>query len=158
MPGPAETAVVTIEIFSACTWVGGMVCLAVVSNAARHVLEPRSQIAFFRTIGRRYGIVGTVSLLIAIGAGLWLVWPPGAWSGVVIAAVALAGVLVAASVAGMAQARAMTRLRRRAVESPGDERAAQAVRRGRVVATSLRGTMALCTAAIVVLAAEIVTS
>jgi hypothetical protein len=55
---------------------GGMVCLATVAKAARGVLDESSQVAFFRAVGRRYEMVGTASLLIAIAAGLALSWPP----------------------------------------------------------------------------------
>ena len=118
------------------------------------MLDGPSQVAFFRAIGRRYGIVGTAALLAAIGCGLALPWPPSTWSNIIEAAVALSGFLVLLTSAGMAQARAMTVLRRRAVTAPDDRVAAEAVRRGRVLAGTLRGTMALVTLAVLVLAAQ----
>ncbi|MGH9104504.1 MAG: hypothetical protein ACRDZX_01445, partial [Acidimicrobiales bacterium] len=102
MTGAASTAVVTVELISASIWVGSLVCLTVVTSAARKVLDAPSQVRFFRAVGRRYGPVGTGSLLVAIGAGLWLAWPPGTWTATTDAAIALAGFLVAASGAGMA--------------------------------------------------------
>ncbi len=62
--------VVTLEILSASVWIGSLVCLAGVSQAALKVLEGPAQVAFFRAVGRRYAIVGTASLLVAIGDGL----------------------------------------------------------------------------------------
>ena len=124
---------------------------------ARRVLDGPSQVTLFRAIGRRYGIVGTAALLVAIGCGLALAWPPSTSSNTIDAAVALAGVLVLLTVAGMAQARAMTVLRRRAVTAPDDRAAADAVRRGRVLAGALRTTMALVTLAVLVLAAQAIT-
>lgn len=149
-----STALVAVELLAACIWVGSLACLAVVTSAARKVLDGPSQVAFFRAIGRRYGIVGTAALLVAIGCGLALAWPPSAWSNIIAAAVALSGALVLLTAAGMAQARAMTVLRRRAVTAPDDRAAAEGVRRGRVLAASLRGTMAFVTLAILVLAAQ----
>jgi hypothetical protein len=111
-------------------------------------------VVLFRAIGRRYGIVGTAALLAAIGCGLALAWPPSTWSNTIDATVALSGALVLLTGAGMAQARAMTALRRRAVTAPDDRAAAEAVRRGRIVAGALRGTMALVTLAVLVLAAQ----
>lgn len=145
--------VVAVEILSASVWIGSLVCLAVVSQAARKVLQVPAQIAFFGAVGRRYAIVGTGSLTVAIGAGLAMVWPPATWSATVDAAVALAGLLAIATTAGMAQARAMGTLRRRAMGSPADPLARAAVRRGRRVATALRLVMVADTLAIVVLAA-----
>jgi uncharacterized membrane protein len=149
-----STPLVAVELLAACIWVGSLVCLAVVTSAARKVLDGPSQVAFFRAIGRRYGIVGTAALLVAIGCGLTLAWPPSTWSNIIDASVALSGALVLLTAAGMAQARAMTVLRRRAVTAPDDRAAAEAVRRGRVLAGALRGTMALVTLAVLVLAAQ----
>src|SRR6185312_11496204 len=109
-----STPLVAVELAAACIWVGSLVCLAVVTHAARQVLDGPSQVVLFRAIGRRYGIVGTVALLVAIGCGLALAWPPSTWSNIIDAAVALAGALVLLTGAGMAQARAMTGLRRQA--------------------------------------------
>ncbi len=145
--------VVAVEILSASVWIGSLVCLAVVSQVARKVLEGPTQVAFFRAVGRRYAIVGTGSLLVAIGDGLAMAWPPATWTATIDAAVALAGLLVLATAAGMAQARIMGALRRRAMGSPADPVARAAVSRGRRVATALRLLMAADTLAIVVLAA-----
>jgi hypothetical protein len=84
-----NTPLVTVELLAACIWVGSLVCLALVTSTARRVLDAPSQVAFFRAIGRRYGIVGTGALLVAIGAGLALSWPPSTWSSTIDAAVAL---------------------------------------------------------------------
>ena len=149
-----STPLVAVELIAACIWVGSLVCLALVANVARKVLDGPSQVIFFRAIGRRYGIVGTASLLVAIGAGVALAWPPSSWSGTIDAAVALSGVLVLATAAGMAQARAMTTLRREAMSSPDDHDLADAVRRGRLAAGGLRGLMAAVTLAVLVLAAQ----
>lgn len=149
----ATTVVVALTILSASVWVGSLVCLAVVTNAARRVLDGASQVVLFQAIGRRYAVVGIASLLVALGAGLELAWPPSSWSAVVDAAVGLAGLLVLATAAGMAQARAMTRLRRRSRQAPGDGGLRRAVAQGRRVATALRAAMALMTLVIVVLAA-----
>lgn len=128
-------------------------CLALVTSAARTVLDAASQVALFRAIGRRYGIVGTAALLVAIECGLALAWRPSTWSNTIDAAVALSGVLVLFTAAGMAQARAMTALRRRAVTAPDDRAAVDAIRRGRLLAGALRATMALVTLAVLALAA-----
>jgi hypothetical protein len=149
-----RTPLVAVELIAACIWVGSLVCLALVANVARKVLDGPSQVTFFRAIGRRYGIVGSASLLVAIGAGVALAWPPSSWSGTIDAAVALSGVLVLATAAGMAQARTMTTLRRQAMSAPDDLDVARAVRRGRLVAGGLRSLMALVTLAVVVLAAQ----
>jgi uncharacterized membrane protein len=152
-----STPMVAVELLAACIWVGSLVCLALVTSAARKVLDAASQVALFRAIGRRYGIVGTAALLVAIGCGLALAWPPSTWSNTIDAAVALSGVLVLFTAAGMAQARAMTALRRHAVTAPDDRATTDAVRRGRLLAGALRASMALATLAVLVLAAQAIT-
>nr|MBF6558455.1 hypothetical protein [Acidimicrobiales bacterium] len=52
-----NTPLAAIEFIAACIWVGSLVCLAIVANVARSVLEGPSQVGFFRALGRRYGIV-----------------------------------------------------------------------------------------------------
>src|SRR5450759_5693219 len=52
---------VAVELIAASIWIGGMVCIAIVAKAARGVLDESSQVAFFRAVGRRYGMVGTAS-------------------------------------------------------------------------------------------------
>jgi hypothetical protein len=47
-----------------------MICIAVVTKVARDVLDGPSQMVFFRIMGRRYGVIGTTSLLVVIAAGL----------------------------------------------------------------------------------------
>ena len=67
-----NTPLVAVELITACIWVGSLVCLAIVANVARRVLDGPSQVIFFRVIGRRYAFVGTGSLLVAIGTGVVL--------------------------------------------------------------------------------------
>lgn len=146
-----STLLVFVGFIAASIWTGGMVCIALVAKVAREVLDERSQVAFFRSVGRRYGIVGTVSLLVATAAGLALSWPPSGWTGPIGAAIGLAGVLIIATALGMMQARIMTARRRELIENPDDRITADALRRGRMLANGLRGMMALLTIAILAL-------
>lgn len=41
-----STPLAVVEILSACVWVGSLVCLAVVSGAARGVLDSSAQVRF----------------------------------------------------------------------------------------------------------------
>ncbi|MGH9068452.1 MAG: hypothetical protein ACRD0J_13340 [Acidimicrobiales bacterium] len=147
---------VAVELVAACIFVGSLACLAVVTTSARKVLDPPAQVALFRSIGRRYGILGTASLLVAIGCGLALSWPPSTWSGAFDAAVALGGFVVLLTFAGMAQAHAMTALRSRAVACPAEPGIQIAVRRGQALAGAARGAIAVATLAAVVLVARVV--
>ena len=151
----SRTALTAIGMTAASIWVGSLVCLAVVSVAANQALDGRSRVALFRHVGRLYGMVGMGALLIAIGASLALAWPPSDMDAAIAALFTLAGVLVAATFAGMAQARRMTVHRQRLLARPGDRDAIDRVRRGARVASALRGSLALITLAIVVVGAHL---
>ncbi len=149
-----RTLLITIEILAASIWIGSMVSLVVVSNISKRVLEPSSRVQLFRGVGRAYGIVGSCALLIAIAAGVAIAGAPSNWTRPTTAAVVLSMVLVILTAIGVAQARRMTVVRRRALASPGDTDAADAMRRGAKLAAIVRTTMGICTLVIVVLVAS----
>lgn len=148
---------VAVELIAASIWVGGMACIAVVAKVAREVLDEASQVAFFRSVGRRYSVLGTTALLVTIAVGLALSWPSLSSSRTIDAALSLAGVLLVATIFGMRQARAMTTLRRIMIANPADSSVANSLLRGRRWANAIRGLMALITLAIIILAAWIMT-
>lgn len=143
-----------IELFAASVWVGSLVCLVVVTSSARATLAPPERVAFFRALGRRYGIVGSSALLVALGVGLAMAWPPSTWGALIDTAVALAGALVVASVLGMRQARAMTRRRR----AQASQEAPAGPVRGSRAALALRAAIAGTSLAIVAVTARLLGS
>jgi hypothetical protein len=149
-----RTALIAIEMLAVSIWVGSLVCLALVAKVARDELNERSRVALFRRIGRLYGVIGTCSLVVAIGAGVTIAWPLSQVGRTGIAVFVLTGVLVLVTGAGMVQARRMTVRRRLAIEKPDDELVASAVRRGAEVAELLRGSIALLTLVILMLGAD----
>jgi hypothetical protein len=146
---------IAIELLAASVWVGSLVCLAVVSAAAKQTLDPQSRVALFRRIGRLYGVVGMGSLVAAIAVGVALAWPLSDIDAAVAALFVLAVVLVLATIAGMAQARRMTTDRQRLLSLSGDPDAAERVRRGATVAAILRGSLAVITLVIVAVGAHV---
>jgi hypothetical protein len=142
-------------MLAASVWVGSLVCLAVVSAASRAVLDGSSRVALFRRIGRLYGIIGSSSLVLAIGVGLALAWPPSQVSTTVAILFGLSGCLVLVTVAGMIQARRMTVYRQRLLQAPDDTVAARAVRRGAALAGALRGSIGFVTLVVIVLGAHL---
>lgn len=146
----ASTPLVALHALTASIWVGGLVAIAVVSRAAETTLAPGQRVALFRAVGRAYGIVGATALLLALASGVILL-SGHEWEGLLAAAAATAGALLVATAAGIAQARAMTRLRRRALAEPGDHTLRASVDRGARLAGALRGTIAALTLALVVL-------
>jgi len=151
---PLATSVplLVVGALAAAIWVGGLVAIFIVARTASATLEPAQRIAFFRSLGRTYGIVGSVALLVALAAGAILL-DDHPWDGLLVAAAIVAAALLLALAAGMAQARAMTRLRRRAIDAPA---LAGQVRRGAVLAAALRGAIGLLTLTLVILGAALV--
>jgi hypothetical protein len=153
--GAGRTALIAIEMLAVSIWVGSLVCLALVAKVAREELDEAGRVALFRRIGRLYGVIGTGSLAVAIGAGVAIAWPLSHLGNAGAAIVVLTGVLVLATGSGIVQARRMTVRRRRAIETPEDEHAARTVRRGAALAGALRGSIALLTLVILLLGAHV---
>jgi uncharacterized membrane protein len=151
---PLGTSVVLVAVhaISAAIWIGGLVAIFVVARAASATLDRAQRVAFFQALGRAYGIVGGAALLVALLSGAILV-DGHPWDGLLMAIAIVAAALLLATAAGVAQARAMTRLRRRALASAAS---AETVRRGALVAAALRGAIAMLTLALVVLGAALV--
>jgi uncharacterized membrane protein len=146
---------IAVNALASAIWVGGLVAIIVVARAASRTLEPAQRVEFFRVLGRCYGIVGIVALLVALITGAVLL-AGHPWEGLLVAAAAVAGALLVATAAGMAQARAMTRLRRRAVAQVGGKTLDPKVRRGALLAATLRACIGALTLALVVLGAALV--
>ncbi len=149
-----RTILIAVEMLAASIWVGSLVCLALVSNVARRLLDPTSRVALFRGIGGLYGRIGTGSLIVAIGAGVAIAGRPSHWSTTIALAVSMSVLLVVLTGVGMAQARRMTIQRQRALNTPHDEASTISVRRGAAVAGALRGSIALLTLVILVVVAH----
>jgi hypothetical protein len=152
IPLAASAPLVAVELVAASIWIGGFVAIVIVARTASATLGPTDRIAFFRSLGRTYAIVGPLALLVALAVGAILL-DGHSWDGLLIATAIVAGALLLALAAGMYQARAMTRLRRRALKEPAlDDR----VRRGATVAAALRALIGVLTLALVILAAALI--
>jgi hypothetical protein len=150
-----SAVLVFVALLAACVWVGGFVAIAVAARVARRELAPGAQVAFFRGLGRSYGVVGGVALAVALGCGAALLAGHG-WDGTALAAVVVAVALVAVTVAGVTQARGMTRLRRRALDA-GEAALAARVRAGAARANALRAAIGALSLVLLALAAVLAT-
>ena len=148
-------AMIALGMLAACVWVGSLVCLAIVSAAARSVLDPSARVSLFRRIGRLYGVVGTGSLVVAIIMGLALAWPPSGFPAAVSLLFGVSALLLLATALGMLQARRMSIERQRLLDAPDDDDAAKRVRRGAALALALRGSIGLVTLFIIAVGAHL---
>jgi uncharacterized membrane protein len=135
--------VVFVEVVATSIWLGGLVAIAIVSRIARRQLDVSMQIAFFRSLGRRYLAVGGGSLALALASG-GLLLARGEWTTAKVTAVALGAALAIATLLAIRQARATARMRQRA--APAD---AEPVRAAAARAALLRGCVGALTVALV---------
>lgn len=133
-----------------------MVCITAVFRIARRVLDKSAQAELFRSVGRRYGVIGMTSLVVAAGASVGLSWPPTSWSITITVASVLAAVMIVTAVVGMMQARFMSTLRRELIGGSRSATTMGPLRRGHRVAKALLPAMALMTFAVILLVSFVV--
>jgi pantoate kinase len=143
-----------LHLLAVSVWVGGFVTIAVVTRVVRRQLPMPAQVAFFRSLGRGYGVVGGVALGVALLTGGALLSRRG-WDEWAAVAVVLAVTLVLATGAGVAQARGMTRLRQRALREPQDAALTARIERNARRALVLRALIGALTVALLVLGAAL---
>lgn len=150
MPAAAHAVLLGVFILSSSIWIGGYAVLPLIARVATKELDPADRVTFFRTLGRIYGIMGTTALIVALATGAGLMsqisWGATAW-----VTVALGILLILALLVGMAQARAMTRMRRQMVERPEDRQLSDRVAREARRATWLRAGLGVITLALICL-------
>jgi hypothetical protein len=143
-----------LHLLAVSVWVGGFVTIAVVTRVVRRELPPAAQVAFFRSLGRGYAVVGGLALGVALSTGGALLSRRGwdEWSAV---AVLVALALVLATGAGVVQARGMTRLRQRAVREPQESVLTAHIERSARRALVLRALIGALTVALLALGAAL---
>jgi uncharacterized membrane protein len=156
LPRAAEASLAAVLVLATAVWIGGLIVIFVVARVARATLGTAERVAFFRGLGRAYGLVGSSALAAALASGAVLA-SQYRWDGQLAASTAVAAGLVAATVAGVAQARRMTQLRQDALCDPGSAELAAKVRRGARGAAALRATIAFLSLALLALGTVIAT-
>ena len=156
LPRPAEASLAAVLVLATAVWVGGLVAIFVVARVAHATLGAAERVMFFRGLGRAYGLVGGVALTVALASGAVFA-STYRWDGQLTASTVVAAGLVATTMAGVAQARRMTRLRRDALRDPGRTELAAEVRRGARNAAVLRAAIAALSLALLGLGVVIAT-
>jgi uncharacterized membrane protein len=156
MSDTSQAILLGVFTLSSSVWVGGYVAIAVVARVATRILDLGQRVAFFRVLGRSYGVLGSAALLVALSTGASLL-RGRPWDGTLTASTLLAAALVLALAVGVGQARRMTGLRRGALADPADSELAGRVRRGARSAALLRAAIGLLTLALIALGALLAT-
>ena len=156
LPQPAEASLTAVLVLATAVWIGGLVAIFVVARVAHATLGAAERVVFFRSLGRAYGLAGGSALVVALASGAVLA-SRYRWDGQLAASTAVAAGLVAATAAGVTQARRITRLRQDALRDPGSAELAAKVRRGARNAAALRATIAALSLALLALGTVIAT-
>lgn len=101
----------TVHLLALSIWVGNLVALPLIVSVVRSTADADFQAVFFPRMGRTFGTVGTVGLIVAILTGAALAGSPGDWSGAVTGALVTGVVLLVVTSLAMVQAVRVGRLR-----------------------------------------------
>ncbi|MGH3263491.1 MAG: hypothetical protein ACRDNS_16025 [Trebonia sp.] len=99
LPRPAEASLTAVLVLGTSVWIGGLVAIFVVARVAHATLATADRVAFFRGLGRAYGLVDGVALATALASGAVLA-SAYRWDGQLIASTVVAAGLIALTVAG----------------------------------------------------------
>ena len=127
-------------------WVGGFVCVTVVTRIVRAKFAPADRVVFFRALGRIWGSVSLAGFAVAGLCGALLFARAGGDRRATLIAL-LAALVLLVTGAGIVQARRMTRLHTEV--GRGDRARAAALPRAATRALALRGLIGLLTFALV---------
>jgi putative copper export protein len=162
----SDLVIRSLHLIGATVWAGGLVFLGLAATVARGTIPDRERVDFFRSLGRRFAVVGGIALLVLIATGSDMASDRDAWGDLtdtsygrtLLAKLILVGlVIVLTIVHSLVQGPALSRLRRQLLLHPGDE-ALKAEVRSRAARSGIVSALTLlATLAILVLAARLVT-
>ncbi|CAN5404135.1 hypothetical protein BH10ACT11_BH10ACT11_18460 [soil metagenome] len=141
----------SVNLLAAMIWTGGLFAVAVATAAARQTLAPDEQVRFFRALGRRYGVVAGLALIVFAITGAISAGAPNSWTSSEATVAILTVAVSALTVVGVRNARAVQRLRAAALQR-GNAEDDGPLRRARRTANAVRGLIALATLAALVVA------
>jgi hypothetical protein len=149
VPTAVEAILVAVLIIASAIWIGGYVAVIVVSFVSSKTLDGRARVDFFRGLGRAYLKMTTPALLVAYAAG-WILLARAPWTAGSTRMVIGSAVLLAVLIAGVIQARDLTRLRMRLPAEPQNEALVRAVRVRARAASLVRGLLGILTLGLII--------
>jgi putative copper export protein len=161
-----DVAIRSVHLMAAAVWAGGLVFLGIAAGVARARIPAAERIAFFRSLGRRFAIVSGVAavLLAASGAQMaadrlpsWSALTDTTYGHLLLWKLGLfALVVVEAAIHSLVLGPRTGRIRERLLAEPDDAGLQSELRRTAAVSGVLSLLMLAQTAAILVLAADLV--
>ena len=161
-----DTVIRSLHLISAAIWAGGLVFLGLAVGVARRTIPDEARIEFFRALGRRFALVGGLSLLVLIATGtdmasdrhVWGHLTDTSYGKTLLVKLILVGVVIVLTIVhSVLQGPALSRLRKIAADRPDDAELEAEIRRQAVTGGIVSGLNLLATLAILVLAARLLT-
>lgn len=153
MPAALNAVLSVVLILASAVWIGGYVAVAVVAIVSSKTLEPSQRVTFFKRFGRVYLRVAGSALVIMYVTG-WALLAQIPWSGELVRITAASAALLLILIAGIIQARNLTKLRTQALQTPENQQESQAllqtIKRRARAATILRTLIGLITVVLVI--------
>jgi copper transport protein len=161
-----DVAIRSLHLIGAAVWAGGLVFLGVAATVARRTIPPAERIEFFRMIGRRFAILAGISALLIAATGVdmasdrlatWSALADTSYGRILLAKIVLfALTLVEAAIHGAILGPRIGRLRETLLATPDDAVLQARLRRTTIVSGIVSVLMLVQTAAILVLAADLI--
>lgn len=153
MPAALNAVLSVVLILASAVWIGGYVAVAVVAIVSSKTLEPSQRVTFFKRFGRVYLRVAGTALVIMYATG-WTLLSQVPWSSELVRITAASAALLLILIAGIIQARNLTKLRMQVLQTPENQQESQAllqtIKRRARAATILRTLIGLITVVLVI--------
>src|SRR5919108_5358583 len=151
-----DTVVRSLHLIGAAVWAGGLVMLGLAVGAARKTVPEDDRVALFRSLGRRFAVVGGIALLVLIATGsdmasdrdVWGRLTDTSYGKTLLAKLILVGVVIVLTlVHTILQGPSLSRMRALAAGRPDDAALEVQIRRRAVLAGIVSGMLLLATLA-----------
>jgi copper transport protein len=161
-----DVAIRSLHLIGAAVWAGGLVFLGVAAMVARRTIPPAERIAFFRMLGRRFALLAGASALLIAATGFdlasdrlasWSALVDTSYGRILLAKILLFALALAeAAYHGAVLGPRIGRLREALLATPDDPELQARLRRTTILSGIVSVLMLAQTAAILVLAADLI--
>lgn len=159
MPAALNAAISVVLILATAIWTGGYITVPVVAVISSKTLEPSQRVTFFKRFGRAYLRLAGTALVIMYVTG-WALIAQIPWSSDLLRITVASAALLLILIAGIIQARNLTKLRTKALNVKENEpeglQLLQTIQRRARAANVLRALIGVFTVVLVIKATLLV--